>query len=1176
MKLKFLHRVGALALALTMLLSGMVLPAGAEEGSGVTVTLSQTALELEVDGRARLSATVKKNGAVVADAAVTWSSKSVGTTETVVNTNKFGGVVGNVAGTAIVTATYTDTADGKTYTASCTVTVKQPTVAVIGVTIANADELKSSYDVGETIALTAKVEPAAATNQAVTWSSSDPSVAKVDAQGVVTAVSPGEATITVTTAEGGRTATVRLVVSGIVMPSSLEILAGQEKTLAALTYGKAPAQLMEWSSSNISIAEVTDGKITTYNLGTVTITAKAGKYRATCMVTVKEDLADAVETSMDASEVYAFSRLIHQIENKVAEKTGENLYFLSSISVPPSQGVLYYGYVSPDAPGMGVGGEAYYITPSGGQPALSDVFFVPKAGFSGTAVIRYTAKGTGGSTVNGSIRIAVAGLEDVSYNTASGRAVSFVTEDFTQVCKAKTGREISYITFKQPSPQQGVLYYNYSTTAQYCPEVDSATKYYRTNNPYLDKISFVPAEDFTGTVTIPYTCTTTGGTHSGTVTIIVYALPGSGEGKIEYTVASGDHVQLNATDLNDLCWDLNKASLNYVYFTQPDPQQGTLYYNYESNYDYGSVVSEGTRYFRTTSPRISYVSFVPAKGFSGTVKVPFTGYDITGDSFTGQLSFKVSGSTGTVYYSASSGQPVEFDGLDFNEVCQKATGASLDWISFELPASSKGVLYRSYYYNSGYSYRISASERLSRTQLSDVIFVPSNSFFGTVSIPFSGDNTSGGRFSGTVEIFVEASDGNETVEYTTVRGGVVEFVTADFNDACRAITGENLSYVQFTLPASRYGTLYYQYNKANGSGSTVYSNTSYYRGSHRLLGEVSFVAADNYSGSFTMTYTGWSVGGERFSGEIKMTVAQPVGASVDYRTTSLPVKLLATDFRQACLATMGRELSYIRFTSLPGEAQGCLYLNYTAPAKPGTVAKIDTNYYVAQAPSLGELTFLPKAEYQGTVSVGYTGYDVQGKSYSGTLTITVSNSGITSQFLDVGNFGWALPSIEYLRHSNVVTGYSATRYGPEQNISRGDYTLMLYRALQFSGNGTPVNYSDVPQNSYYAEAIAAATQLGISEGYQGKYYPTLEISRQSAFEMAYRALRAMGHEVPYVSVSVLNRFADADQVSADFKASMAAMVQMGIVRGDNNGCLNPAECISRAEMAVILHRILTS
>ena len=84
------------------------------------------------------------------------------------------------------------------------VVVPDPTVPATGVTL---DAANATLIVDETKQLTATVLPEGATDSTVTWESSDPTVATVDERGLVTAVSKGTATITVTTTDGGHTAT---------------------------------------------------------------------------------------------------------------------------------------------------------------------------------------------------------------------------------------------------------------------------------------------------------------------------------------------------------------------------------------------------------------------------------------------------------------------------------------------------------------------------------------------------------------------------------------------------------------------------------------------------------------------------------------------------------------------------------------------------------------------------------------------------------------------------------------------------------------------------------------------------------------------------------------------------------------------------------------------------------
>ena len=89
-----------------------------------------------------------------------------------------------------------------------TLTVNAATVSVTGVTL---EPTSLSLFTGNTATLTATVHPDNATNQNVTWSSDKPEVATVD-NGKVTAVGAGEATITVTTEDGSKTATCQVTV----------------------------------------------------------------------------------------------------------------------------------------------------------------------------------------------------------------------------------------------------------------------------------------------------------------------------------------------------------------------------------------------------------------------------------------------------------------------------------------------------------------------------------------------------------------------------------------------------------------------------------------------------------------------------------------------------------------------------------------------------------------------------------------------------------------------------------------------------------------------------------------------------------------------------------------------------------------------------------------------------
>lgn len=168
------------------------------------------------------------------------------------------------------------------------------TTAVESVSL-DANEV--SLTVGETRTLVATVLPENATDKSVTWSSSDQTVATVDANGKVTAVKDGSATITVTTVDGSKTASCAVSVSPVtatgveVTPASIGIYVGETQTLTATVKPtNAANKTVTWSSSNTTIATVnSNGVVTGVKAGSVTITATANDgsgAKGTCSVTV--------------------------------------------------------------------------------------------------------------------------------------------------------------------------------------------------------------------------------------------------------------------------------------------------------------------------------------------------------------------------------------------------------------------------------------------------------------------------------------------------------------------------------------------------------------------------------------------------------------------------------------------------------------------------------------------------------------------------------------------------------------------------------------------------------------------------------------------------------------------------------------------------------------------------
>lgn len=256
-----------------------------DEGVDVTgVVISKTAVTLHTGESEKISAQVTPGNAY--EQKIVWSSSDT----SVVSVSADGVIKASCAGTATVTAT---TSAGN-FTASCQVTVLANSVTGISL-----DITELTLQGGKKKMLTCTVNPSNADNKSVTWSSSNESVATVSANGLVTAVSGGTATITATSADGGHTAscnvTVIVPLSGISFSqNTFDMKVGETKNAPlALEPSDATVTGLTWSSSDTNIVTVSEsGEITAVLAGSATVTVTDGSLSATLTVNVSETGGD--------------------------------------------------------------------------------------------------------------------------------------------------------------------------------------------------------------------------------------------------------------------------------------------------------------------------------------------------------------------------------------------------------------------------------------------------------------------------------------------------------------------------------------------------------------------------------------------------------------------------------------------------------------------------------------------------------------------------------------------------------------------------------------------------------------------------------------------------------------------------------------------------------------------
>ncbi|MEM5781247.1 MAG: S-layer homology domain-containing protein, partial [Lawsonibacter sp.] len=295
-------------------------------------------------------------------------------------------------------------------------------------------------------------------------------------------------------------------------------------------------------------------------------------------------------------------------------------------------------------------------------------------------------------------------------------------------------------------------------------------------------------------------------------------------------------------------------------------------------------------------------------------------------------------------------------------------------------------------------------------------------------------------------------------------------------------------------------------------------------------------------------------------------------SSVSYSTSGPAVSFQSTDFAAACGQALPGALYSVQIAA-PDQSAGRLCYNFTAP---NNYEEFDAqkSYYLSGSPALSNLSFVPKAGYSGTVYLSFTGADRNGNTCTNVVRIQVTPAGTSAYFSDLSGQKWAIPAVDFLYRYGIVAGTGTGSYTPSAGIRRGDFVLMLSRGFDISAKGG-TGFSDVAKSSYYAAAVTSAKALGIVSGdANGLFHPEDAITRQEAALILYRCLQ-MEDLASAGSQRDLAIFSDRGQVASYAVEAMGALVSLNILSGDDAGKLNPKTTLTRAQMAVMLHRALT-
>jgi len=676
--------------------------------------------------------------------------------------------------------------------------------------------------------------------------------------------------------------------------------------------------------------------------------------------------------------------------------------------------------------------------------------------------------------------------DDIKYTVDSDEVLNFKKDDFNKECKDLTGEDLDYVKFDLPDDDDGILYYDYDSDEDEddLTKVSSSKKYYYDKSLYISKITFIPDEDYSGTLTIDYSGRDVdGNTYTGEVKIKVEEADSSDT--ITYKIDEDDeYIKFKDDDFFDVCKKIQKEKLNYVTFTLPNSNDGTLYYDYDEDDDSNTKVKSSKKYYyEDDTPALSKVAFVPDEDFSGTVTIKYKGYDVEDNYFSGTVKIKVEGGGGsdsgtsddTITYKINATDDiVNFNKKDFLNVCDELNNEELDYVKFTIPSATKGILY--YDYSNGiYASVVASSKKYyydSSPYISRISFVPNKSFTGTCMIEFTGYDVDGDSFSGKVIVTTGSSNTSaSSITYDSKANAAVTFKDEDFNSVCKNLMSNQLNYVEFTPPSATNGTLYYGYTSNGNYTSKVKDSTKYYYGGSPYILNVTFVPANNVTGTVTVAYTGYDSTGSSYNGKVLINITSNGSSGVTPDTGTLVSSKYFKDV----------DISY--------------------------------SWAVPFIDSLYEAEIISGSDSGGSKLYSPASYVTRGDFiYLLYKALNFKTTTTTTAFSDVPSNAYYYNAITMAKALGIVQG-SDNKFNPNSPITREDAMVMVLRTVNITGKtiasgdtNSLSKYNDGNTISDYSKsAVAALIKAGIITGSDdNKIYPQGNLTRAQIAAIIYR------------------------------------------------------------------------
>lgn len=192
----------------------------------------------------------------------------------------------------------------------------------------------------------------------------------------------------------------------------------------------------------------------------------------------------------------------------------------------------------------------------------------------------------------------------------------------------------------------------------------------------------------------------------------------------------------------------------------------------------------------------------------------------------------------------------------------------------------------------------------------------------------------------------------------------------------------------------------------------------------------------------------------------------------------------------------------------------------------------------------------------------------------GRASVDIDSYNVDHKFSDINDY-WAATYVDFLYNANITTGYNDGTFRPNQNISRAQFAVMLYRYLKLDESkyaDVSLPFADLDIIPEYAiPAVKALYTEGVISGAEknGRLYfnPNNALTRAQAAAMIGRT-QAKGYALADLT------FTDSGKIPGYADYYIRTMAAQGVINGYSDGSFKPHSNITRGQMAKILYNLM--